>query len=424
MRRFAGLNDIVQNGFCTSCGLCTTCAPEGVVQMGWSDAGQLRPRTSRPLTPDEDAAVLQLCPGVNMTGPFGGQRGGREGMSDVWGELRRVVTAWAGDAETRFAASTGGVMTSVNRYLLESGRAAFILQVRASAGTESEPVLVRDPSDLIAGSQSRYASSAPLTAVREALEMGEPFAVSLKPCDIAGIRNLQRVEERARRLIVFTQTMLCGTVPSLDMVKDWLKRRDVDPERDRPQSFRWRGDGCPGPTVARLGDGRELTGTYNELWVDNPWTTQFRCKVCPDAVGLQADLATGDSWPNGFADGESAGTNVLVARSELGSEVLAECERLGYLTVREADARVLDHTQPHHVRLRRSVGARLAGAVAGGAPVPEFAGLGEDACARELGSDELAEVFRGALERFRAGQGDECTPMEDWQGLFSRPEEA
>ncbi len=48
MRRFEGLADIVENRFCTSCGLCTLCAPEGVVQMGWAANGQLRPRAARP----------------------------------------------------------------------------------------------------------------------------------------------------------------------------------------------------------------------------------------------------------------------------------------------------------------------------------------------------------------------------------------
>lgn len=34
-------------------------------------------------------------------------------------------------------------------------------------------------------------------------------------CDIAGVRNLQRVDARAREYVRFTQTMLCGTVPSI-----------------------------------------------------------------------------------------------------------------------------------------------------------------------------------------------------------------
>ena len=412
MRRFESLNDIVENGFCLSCGLCKDCAPEGTIEMAWTGNGQIRPQANRPLTVEENAAVLRLCPGINQTGPFD------EPMvhgDDVWGEQRRVVMGWAADQEVRFHASTGGAMTAINRYLLESGRVAFVLQVRASDTNAfgSEPVFVRDPNELAAGSPSRYASSSPLAAVRAALELDEPFSVSLKPCDIAGIRNLQREDERARRLIVFTQTFFCGTVPSTDSTMDLLGRHGVDTEREQPQSLRWRGDGCPGPTVAVMPDGRQVVAGYNELFVDNPWTTQFRCKVCPDAIGLQSDITSGDAWPDGVANGESAGTNVIVARTSLGEQVLAECERLGYLETSEAADGVLDAVQPHHASLRRTFGARLAGALVAGTPMPNFTALAEEACAARLSPEQLASVFRGTIERKRAGQGDERTTMED-----------
>jgi coenzyme F420 hydrogenase subunit beta len=412
MKRFESLKDIVDNGFCLSCGLCKELAPEGTIEMQWAPNGHLRPRTSRPLTPEEEDAIVQICPGINQTGPFDQPL---VQPSNVWGDLRRVVMGWATDPDTRFQASTGGVMTSINRYLLESGRVSFVLQVRAGGpkSTDSEPVLIRDPKDLIVGSQSRYASSAPLSAVRAALELNEPFSVSLKPCDIAGVRNLQRVDERARRLIVYTQTMICGTVPSLDTTMDFLRREGVNPDEEYPVALRWRGDGCPGPTLAVIPDGREVTGLYNDMWDNNPWTTQFRCKVCPDAIGLQADITTGDAWPNAMANGESAGTNVIIARTAIGEEVLAECERLGYLTTEPAQDGVLDYVQPHEAILRKSFGARLAGAIVTGTPVPNFTALTEQECAAELTADELATVFKGSVQRKRAGQGDESATMDD-----------
>jgi coenzyme F420 hydrogenase subunit beta len=307
-------------------------------------------------------------------------------------------------------------MTAINRYLLESGRAAFILQVRANedGAFESDPVFVRDSEELQNGSQSRYASSAPLTAIRAALEFNEPFAVSLKPCDIAGIRNLQREDKRAQRLIVLTQTMICGSVPMLNDTLDLLRRTGLDPIKTPPKAFQWRGNGCPGPVVATMPDGREVTSTYSDMYYDNPYHTQFRCKICPDAVGLQADIVTGDSWSNGWTD-ESDGTNVVVARTANGAEVLAECERLGYLMVHDGSETILDDTQPHQVRLRRTFSARVAGAIVAGTPTPNFTGLAEDACASALEPAELANVFQGTVERVRAGQADESSLMDGWE---------
>ena len=412
MNRFETLKDIVENGFCLSCGLCKGCAPEGVIEMVQSPIGQIRPSTNRLLTAEEDKAIVDICPGINQTGPFDDTL---VRPNSVWGDLRRVVIAWSGDPETRFKASTGGVMTSINRYMLESGRAAFILQMQASetSALESDPVFVRDPADLLKNSQSRYATSSPLTAIRAALELNEPFVVSLKPCDIGGIRNLQRVDERARRLIVLTQTFFCGTVTSTDTTMDFLRRNGVDPEIEYPEKLRWRGNGCPGPTVATMPDGREILGGYNEMWMDNPWGTQFRCKICPDSIGLQSDITAGDTWPDSISNGESEGTNAVIARTAIGEEVLAECERLGYLEMIIAEDSILDFFQPHQVALRRQFSTRVAAAVVSGVPIPNFTALAAEACSEQLTTKELAVVFAGTLDRKRAGQGDEGVDMED-----------
>jgi coenzyme F420 hydrogenase subunit beta len=427
MPNFTSLEEIVANGFCMSCGLCKGCAPDGVIGMAWTANGQLRPQASRELTAEEQAAIVRLCPGVTQEGPFdelslnstdGAAGSGRDEPwrgNAVWGELRRVSMAWATDPDVRFRASTGGFVSAINRYLLESGRASFILQVRANPtnALESDPVFIRDADELTMGSQSRYASTSPLSAIRAALDVGEPFAVSLKPCDIAGIRNLAREDERVDRLIVCTQALICGSVPTLKDSLNVLRRHDVDPLIDPPRTFQWRGDGCPGPMVATMPDGREIRATYRGLYVDNPWSTQFRCKVCPDAIGLQADIATGDSWPDADPIGESEGTNIVAARTARGLDILAEAERLGYVEVHDVEDRALDDTQPHHTRLRQTVGARLAGAMEAGAPSPDFAGLALDDCAAALEAEDLANVVRGTIQRVRAGHGDEPAVIDD-----------
>ena len=410
---FERLTDIVENGYCMGCGLCTQVVEPGAIEMGFTGNGQIRPRARRALEPGEEARICRVCPGVSVTGPFDGTL---ERPDAVWGDLRRVVSGHAADAALRFRASTGGVMTAINRYLLESARVAFVLQVEPGGADalSSDPVLVREPERLLDGAQSRYGASAPLAAIREALALGERFAVSLKPCDIAGVRNLQREDPRARELIAFAQTMFCGTVPSRESSFDFFRRRGVDPLREPPSAFQWRGNGCPGPTVGQTADGQVLEGTYNELWNDNPWTTQYRCKICPDAIGLQADIATGDTWPGGAPVGESEGTNAIIAHTAIGLEVLEACEREGRLVLRAAEPLWLDSVQPHHVRLRRSFAARVAGASLGGLPTPRFEALAAEACAAGLSETELADAFDGSLKRVRAGQGDEADTCDDW----------
>ena len=413
MRGFRGLSEIVQNGYCLSCGLCTAVAKDGAITMALTREGNLRPRVARALTDAEDAQIVALCPGVSISGPFKDEMDNRDA---VWGDVRGTWEGWASDPDTRFRASAGGVMTAINRYLLETGQVDFILQARAGGGDAlmSEGVMVRDADALLDGSQSRYAPSAPLATLEAALATGERFAVSLKPCDIAGVRNLQRSDDRAAQQIVYNHAMFCGTVPSRDHSLQVLRNQGADPDTDPPATYRWRGNGCPGPAVAEWADGRRVTATYNQMWNESRWTTQFRCKVCPDAIGLQADVATGDFWPGAVPTDETPGENGIIAHTAKGLEVVRGAAAAGYLTLHDTDLETIADTQPHHVRLRQTFATRVAAAAVGGAPVPRFEGLAAEDCAAQLDPRDLAATFEGTLARVRSGQGDECSEFDDW----------
>lgn len=407
MQRFTSLNDIVQGGFCIGCGLCQSIAPQSAIQMRPAAHGHLRPVPIGRLDKVEEDLILQLCPGINVMGPFESD-GDTTHYDPIWGQNRRVSRGYAADNAVRFSASAGGVMTAINAHLLRTGKVNFILQARPDPENPygTIPHICRTQSDLLSAKGSRYASAATLSTIMDVLALEEPFGVSLKPCDIAGVRNLQRVEPRARDFVRFTQTMFCGTVPSVSSLVGFFERRGLDFDTDRPSAFRWRGNGCPGPTVAEMPDGSVLEGTYNELWNDNPWSTQLRCKICPDAIGLQADIAVGDDWPNAVPQGEDEGWNAIIAHTEIGLDVLNACEASGEIKLFDTQVGHLSDTQPHHVRLRRSLTSRLSGCEEMGLSLPNFEGLALDACASQLSPDERKAFREGTANRLRAGDGD------------------
>lgn len=403
---FTSVKQIVEQGYCVSCGLCEAFS-KGRVPMAWTSSGQLRPDPTH-ITPEVEAKVLHACPGINVTGPFDGDM---QLPDPVWGDIREVAIGWSTDADTRFRSSAGGVMTALNRMALERGMADFVLQVAATPDDPigSDPVFIRDADDLLTGSQSRYAPVAPLAAIEAALETGERFVVSLKPCDIAGVRNLQKMDPRARDQIVFTQAMFCGTTPSRSETDAFFARRDVNTQD--LAAMQWRGDGCPGVTKGTLPDGRVVDGSYSELWTGS-WQTQFRCKICPDAVGLQADIATGDIWAGGMPKGETPGENAIIAHTDIGQHFLSQAVALGYLECHELTMAAVDDAQPHHVALRRSFGVRVAANTDAGRGKPNYTGLSEAELVATLPPDEQSSIYDGTKSRVARGQGDECVEFD------------
>ena len=104
------------------------------------------------------------------------------------------VLATPADPDVRFRAASGGVLTALAAYLVESGKVSFILQVRASLDrpVPAETVMSEDGASVVRSTGSRYGPATPLASIMDALDRDEPFAFVGKPCDVGALRLLAR----------------------------------------------------------------------------------------------------------------------------------------------------------------------------------------------------------------------------------------
>ena len=193
---------------------------------------------------------------------------------------------------------------------------------------ETDALVSTTPEEVRSGSQSRYGPAAPLVNIMQLLDQGIRMAVLAKPCDVAAIRNLAKIDSRVDSQIPYLITFFCGGVPTIKTAKKIANYHGISPEEIAV--FRWRGNGWPGPTRVETHDGRECDLTYRKVWLstDVPWKydVQFRCKICPDAIGELADICCPDSWI--MVDGkpvhdEAPGENLFIARTKRGQELVA-----------------------------------------------------------------------------------------------------
>jgi coenzyme F420 hydrogenase subunit beta len=412
------LAEIVEGGLCIGCGLCVSIAGADQVHMVLTAEGRERPTARRGL----NAAILErinaVCPGTRVEGaaadaeatPAGAAESGAAasaGLEDVvWGSARALAIAYAADPTVRHRGSSGGVLTALGQFILSSGRAKFILHVAASARRpiRTERTLSFDAASVLNAAGSRYGPAAPLVDFTALLDRAEPFALIAKPCDIAAVRNLAHIDARVDRYLRYALTFVCGGVS--DLTKSEEVAAGLGIPGGELSLFRYRGYGNPGPTRLETHDGRVAELTYQQMWQDEAtWRIQARCKICPDAIGESADLAASDVWPGGGPGGEDAGFNGIIVRTARGLELYRAAVEAGALAVtpREVGFRDFDEFQPHQVRKKRAVWARLAGMQAAGRPVPETVNLRLAECARlntfALNLDEA----RGAWRRARAG---------------------
>ncbi len=405
------LDGVVHHGLCAGCGICESMAGREQVEMRITSFGQIRPQVKRPLAPETLAGILAVCPGLQVTGP---QKSEGIAMDPVWGPLASLHRIWAADEDVRFHAAAGGALTALGRHLLKSGAVDAILHVAAAREQPELTVaqISRTPEAVLAGAQSRYGPAAPLVHVKALLDEGLRFAVIAKPCDIAAIRNLARFDARVERQIPYCLSIFCGGVPTTHTAHRIAAYSGVAP--DELALFRWRGHGWPGTTHIETKDGRRFDLGYDLVWYDPsvPWTydIQFRCKICPDAIGELADVACPDGWI--MEDGkpihrEAPGVNIAVARTAAGRRLVQEAAAAGEVVVAPFDRDSLHAMHGDHLERKLGYPARNLGMALAGEPRLSIRGYRPWAALRLNGLVRNVRAFFGALRRGRAGANRE-----------------
>ncbi|HVT52504.1 MAG TPA: Coenzyme F420 hydrogenase/dehydrogenase, beta subunit C-terminal domain [Dongiaceae bacterium] len=406
------LNDIVENGLCIGCGLCKSVARPERVDLVMTPEGRERPVAPHPLSAEATARINAICPGTRIAAPAPGHRQDGVAHDTVWGMARRLSIGHAGDPEVRHRGSTGGVLSALGQFLIESGRVGFVLHVGASpsAPMRTDSKLSFDSVSVLEGAGSRYGPGAPLVDFCEVLDRREPFALIAKPCDITAVRNLAEIDPRVDEYMRYALTFLCGGASDLTKSEEVLS--DFGLREEELRLFRYRGYGNPGLTQVETQDGRSFALTYQQLWEDEAkWMIQPRCKLCADAIGLAADIVASDVWEGGGPTGEDDGYNGILVRTARGLELYEAAVEAGKLTITSpATFRDFDLFQPHQVRKRRAVWARFRGMQSAGKPVPATINLGIEDCARQNALAENLREARGARERSRNGRLGEPKP--------------
>lgn len=411
------LEEIVTAGLCIGCGLCESLAGKERVTLAMTDGGVERPFVMTPLDHETLARINAVCPGVVVPGPDPAEVPADAGHDLVMGPSAGMVIAHAADPDVRHRGATGGVLTALGQFLVESGRVEFVLHVTASADRpmRSHAKLSFDAAEVLAGAGSRYGPAAPLTDMHRLLDEGRRFAFIGKPCDVGAMRNLAREDPRVNALVPYMLVMICGGAPELGKSVELLERVGfTEPELSL---FRYRGYGNPGPVRMETRDGRAGQLNYLDMWADtNSWRLQSRCKICPDAIGESADLAAYDVWPGGEPVGEDEGFNGIIARTKAGRELLDAAVAAGALTVvRDSTFEELHDFQPHQVALKEAVWARFAGMRAKGLPTPATPNLRVEAIARSVPRAKLMAEARGTRQRIERGRIGEKLPAAEPQ---------
>ncbi len=388
--------NVVKHDMCIGCGLCTQIDKK--LTMKIDRKGFLRP------TADEDAdwdnACMEICPVQN-----------EYPVSDkVWGPAVGVYRGHSVAANLRTKASSGGVISQMAIYLLETQQVDGVIQIGVS---KTDPLrndiyVSRSREEIIHCAGSRYAPAAPLAELQNILDenAGEKFVFIGKPCDVRALRYYQDKYPDAKERIPYVFSFFCAGTPSILATDKVLDKLEV--EKHDLDKFQYRGNGWPGYATATQKDGQEKQMTYDDSWGKILGRNiQRYCRLCFDGIGELADVACADAWyldenrKPVFTEGD--GRNLVIARNSKGQELLKSMQKDECLVLEEYKEyqEELRYIQKYQYERRATMPEKIRACKLCGCKVPGFrkkelkAAVG----AYIVGHKRRFKIFLGTVQR-------------------------
>ncbi len=389
---------IDQKKLCIGCGICTSFSKDVSAEMVEGVDGFLHPK----IKPEYDNwnELEEICPGVQCKADFKLEKYEEK----IWGPIKECFLGYAESEEIRWLGSSGGGISAFLIYLLEKQIVEAIVQIGPQKNnplrTATYVNFTRE--DVLRCASSRYCPTSPLSSIKEILS-GKKYKIAFvgRPCDVMALRHYLRLHPEYKNKVKFLISFFCASVPSYNATDILLQKINSNPEE--VIDFWYRGKGWPGYATAVTKTEEKKILSYEKSWGDIlSKHAHFRCKICPDGIGIFSDVTFADAWE--IKEGkpvfdEREGRNVIMIRTAEGEEAVNGAINAGYIGKKEFAIRDLSLMQPSQLMKRKNVGARILALRFCGFQYPNCKGL---PIYRNLRYSSIAQIFKnfaGALRR-------------------------
>ncbi|MFA5448489.1 MAG: Coenzyme F420 hydrogenase/dehydrogenase, beta subunit C-terminal domain [Sphaerochaeta sp.] len=315
------IQPISVNALCTACGACSGICPTDAIAMQYNPSGYLYAHL------DEERCIdcgkcVSVCPSVSQNTPH-------FDYDPFHGLSLTGYVGYAVDEEIRLRGQSGGIVTALLCYLLESNRIDGAMVNKFDQETGKTKVVYEDTIEGIKeGSGSYYIQSAVSKSVFE--HQDKRTAAVVLGCQAESI-TLAENQSRSFRKPEYLIGLICAGQYSANYIDSLLTSANVG----RPISnFRFkdkRAGGWPGDILIEQEE-RATVIPKKLRHEQKPLFENFRCIQCFDKMNIYSDIVVGDPW--GIEEkAEPSGNSVVIARTQKGVDLIEAAVAAGYIRV-------------------------------------------------------------------------------------------
>lgn len=238
----------------------------------------------------------------------------------------------AADEKIRYKASSGGVVSTIIRYLFEEGRIQNVISYEFDRYEWFKPKLINSYEEYhIVG--SIYHDVKLIKFVKENIsDIKDKILVTCLPCQVKAVRKI--LEEN--KIESFIVALTCSAQMSKEATRFLFKKLDIK-EKDI-QFFRYRGNGWPSGVQIKTRTNKYFFNNNKSIWTDifnSHVFTLKRCFLCKDTFGLEADISVADPWLERYITTDNIGATLVLAHTDKGNELIQEALKSGTLKLKE-----------------------------------------------------------------------------------------
>lgn len=263
----------------------------------------------------------------------------------------QTFIGYSTDPDERYKSTSGGVGSSIIKYLLDYGRyQCGISYIFEPLELKYKPQLIYNSKDYNC-TGSIYHEINLIDFIKEnAHRIKSPFVCTCLPCQSRAIRNILATNKIQAFLIELT----CSSQQTYEATEYLLKRLQI--KKEDVQWIKYRGNGWPSGIQIRLKNGdEEFVSNLNSLWTNIFHSKLFcmkRCLYCPPSFRPSSDIVLADPWRIDNASKASHGRTLFRTNSDWGLQVIVNMIHDKIISAEVAENDMLAYSQEGTIKTK------------------------------------------------------------------------
>lgn len=361
------IEQVVQNNVCVGCGGCGTITG-GRIPVTINTKGYYEANLTGTTREDLELAS-RVCPFAdesNNEDEIASKALPEMKHDDRVGKYRSFHAARLTSTQELRGSSSGGMTSFLALKLLELGHVEGIIHVGQTENPMFDYVVSHTASEVEARRKSRYHPASFADALQSVRGNGKRYAFVGVPCAVKGARLVASEDPVLGEQLKFFLGLVCGHLKSAAYAESFAWQLGIAPDELSTVDFRVKNPGKLSRQYSFRATSKAGFSAEQQTidFVGGSWGHAVfqlnACNYCDDIFAETADAVCGDAWLPRY-EAEWQGTNVVVSRSEVVDQVLAQARADGEVWSEPLDLEDVVNTQLGNYRHRRTgLAVRLA----------------------------------------------------------------